>query len=140
MESMRRVERVKSTVLKPKITRGNRVEGMPSQSRLRVKGRGVIWAVELKKIKTETVMKVWEKNEVIVGLSAPIAAVERADVLHSDEGLRINFVNPTLNVIYISSFDAAAYHRYCTIFPTTRNFGCGVASIANGLYDGVATA
>jgi len=41
MESMRRVERVKSTVLRPKIIRGRRVEGIPTQSRLKVRGRVV---------------------------------------------------------------------------------------------------
>ena len=92
------------------------------------------------RIKTERVTKVWEQNEVIAGLSSPITAMERADVLHCDEGLRINCVNLMLNVVNVSTFDAAADHRHSPVFPMTREFGYSIASITDGLCDGLAAA
>jgi hypothetical protein len=76
----------------------------------------------------------------MIGLTPPITPVERADILHCQESFRVDLVYFVLNIVNVSSSDAATYYRNCAIFSTAWQFGSGIACGADGFSNSISSA
>src|SRR3990170_3203400 len=59
--------------------------------------------------------------------STPETTVQRADLLHGDEGLRIDACNFLLDAIDVTPPHAGDHERHGAVLPAASDFGGGVA-------------